>query len=115
MAIAADWDRWPASVTWSRDAGDGQVLIVTADEGGRRPVFRIGIRDGGVEALTTDDYAYTDVTAAPGGVIYALRSSYAAPLPTGRSTQIVVVSRNATATPNSSASVASMTCFWTSP
>ena len=79
IEFAADWDRWPVSVTWSRDARDGQVLIVTADEGGRRPVFRIGIRDGGVEALTTDDYAYTDVTAAPGGVIYALRSSYAAP------------------------------------
>ncbi len=29
--------------------------------------------------LTTDDYAYTDVTAAPDGVVYALRSSYAAP------------------------------------
>ena len=42
-------------------------------------MFRIGIRDGGVVALTTDDYAYTDVTAAPGGVVYALRSSYAAP------------------------------------
>ncbi len=39
------------SVTWSRDARDGQVLIVTADEGGRRPVFRIGIRDGGVERV----------------------------------------------------------------
>ena len=29
--------------------------------------------------MTSDDYAYTDVTAAPGGVVYALRSSYAAP------------------------------------
>ncbi len=79
IEIAAGWDRWPVSVTWSRDARDGQALIVTADDGGRCPVFRIGIRDGGVEALTTDDYAYTDVTAAPGGVVYALRSSYAAP------------------------------------
>ena len=76
IEIAAGWDRWPVSVTW---ACDGDALIVTADDGGRCPVFRIGIRDGGVEALTTDDYAYTDVRAAPGGVVYALRSSYAAP------------------------------------
>ena len=75
-ALAADWDRWPASVTWSRDGG---ALLVTADDGGRCPVFRIGIGDAEVVRLTTDDYAYTDVRAAPGGVVYALRSSYAAP------------------------------------
>ncbi|HEX3286716.1 MAG TPA: alpha/beta fold hydrolase [Mycobacterium sp.] len=77
--VAADWDRWPVSVTWSRGAHDGEALIVTADDGGRCPVFRIDIRDGGVVALTTDDYAYTDVTAAAEDVVYALRSSYAAP------------------------------------
>ena len=76
IEFAVDWDRWPVSVTWSRD---GDALIVTADEGGRCPVFRIGIRDGLIAALTSDDYAYTDVSAAPGGVVYALRSSYAAP------------------------------------
>jgi dipeptidyl aminopeptidase/acylaminoacyl peptidase len=32
-----------------------------------------------VTALTTDDFAYTDVVAAPDGAVYALRSSYAAP------------------------------------
>jgi dipeptidyl aminopeptidase/acylaminoacyl peptidase len=78
-AVAVDWDRWPASVTWSRDAHQDEALIVTADDGGRRPVFRIGIRDGGVVALTGDDYAYTDVTAGVDGVVFALRSSYAAP------------------------------------
>ena len=45
--LAADWDRWPASVTWSRD---GDALIVTADEDGRCPVFRIGLADGEVDA-----------------------------------------------------------------
>ena len=60
---ATDWDRWPVSVTWS---DDGDALIVTADDNGRAPVFRIGIRDGGVEALTSDDYAYTDVTHGAG-------------------------------------------------
>ena len=74
--LAVDWDRWPASVTWSHD---GDELFITADDGGRCPVFRIRLADGSVEQLTTDDFAYTDVTAAPGGVVYALRSSYAAP------------------------------------
>ncbi|OBB18240.1 peptidase S9 [Mycobacteriaceae bacterium 1482268.1] len=73
--VSADWDRWPASVTWSHD---GDALLVTADEGGRCPVFRVPI-GGAVEPLTGDDYAYTDVVAAPGDVVYALRSSYAAP------------------------------------
>ena len=74
--LAVDWDRWPASVTWSHD---GDELFVTADDGGRCPVFRIRLADGSVEQLTVDDFAYTDVKAAPGGVLYALRSSYAAP------------------------------------
>jgi dipeptidyl aminopeptidase/acylaminoacyl peptidase len=59
-------------VTWSGDA-----LIVTADDNGRAPVFRIV--DGTVTQLTSDDYAYTNVTAAPDGVLFALRSSYTAP------------------------------------
>lgn len=74
--LAGHWDRWPASVTWSRD---GDELFVTADDRGRCPVFRIRLDDGSVDRLTVDDYAYTDVTAAPDGVLYAMRSSYAAP------------------------------------
>jgi dipeptidyl aminopeptidase/acylaminoacyl peptidase len=74
--LASEWDRWPTSVTWSRD---GKALIVTADQAGRGPIFRIGVDDGGVTQVTSDDFAYTDVVAAPDGVLYALRSSYAAP------------------------------------
>lgn len=74
--LAAEWDRWPASVTWSRSGAD---LLVTADDGGRRPVFRIPVADGSVHTLTADDFAYTDVTPAPDDVVYALRSSYAEP------------------------------------
>ena len=76
VALATDWDRWPVSVTWSRD---GAALIVTADQEGRCPVFSIGLAGGEVTQLTFDDFAYTDVLAAPGGVLYALRSCYAAP------------------------------------
>jgi dipeptidyl aminopeptidase/acylaminoacyl peptidase len=74
--LAADWERWPASVTWTRD---GSAVIVTADQDGRRPVFRVDVADGAVTQLTFDDYCYTDVLTAPGGVLFALRSSYAAP------------------------------------
>ncbi len=74
--LVGDWDRWPASVQWLPDA---KALIVTADDGGRRPVFRIGIRGGDIRAVTADDYSYTDVSVAPDGALFALRSSYAAP------------------------------------
>ena len=73
--LATDWDRWPASVTWT---DDGAALLVTADDNGRHPIYEIGL-DGGVRRITADDHSYTDVIGAPGGVIYALRTSYAAP------------------------------------
>lgn len=73
--VAADWDRWPASVAWTTD---GSALVVTADDAGRRPVFLVDAGDSSVTRLTNDDFSYTDVCPAPGGVIFALRSSYAA-------------------------------------
>ncbi|OHU99151.1 S9 family peptidase [Mycobacterium talmoniae] len=76
VTLAADWDRWPSSVTWSRD---GAAVIVTADQAGRAPVFAVEVATATVTQLTGDDFAYTDVVAAPDGVLYALRSSYAAP------------------------------------
>jgi dipeptidyl aminopeptidase/acylaminoacyl peptidase len=76
VELATDWDRWPATVAWATDAS---ALIVTADEAGRRPIFTVDPHSGAVAKLTDADYAYTDVCPAPGGVIYALRSSYAVP------------------------------------
>ncbi|EHB53887.1 peptidase S9, prolyl oligopeptidase [Mycolicibacterium rhodesiae JS60] len=73
--LATGWDRWPASVSWSPD---GSVLLVTADDNGRHPVFAISL-DGEVRQVTLDDFSYSDVVAAPGGIVYALRTSYAAP------------------------------------
>jgi dipeptidyl aminopeptidase/acylaminoacyl peptidase len=75
-SVAEAWDRWPASVIWS---SDGTSLVVTADQAGRRPVFVVELSTSTVTQLTDDDFAYTDVVAAAGGVLYALRSSYAAP------------------------------------
>lgn len=76
VAIAENWDRWPASLTWS---SDGAALVVTADQAGRTPIFVVDILTSAVTQLTDDDFGYTDVVAAPHGVLYALRSSYAAP------------------------------------
>jgi dipeptidyl aminopeptidase/acylaminoacyl peptidase len=74
--VAEAWDRRPTSLTWS---SDGASLVVTANQGGRAPVFLVELSTSTVTQLTDDDFAYTDVVAAPGGVLYALRSSYAAP------------------------------------
>ena len=76
VSVAEAWDSRPTSVTWS---SDGTSLIVTADQNGRAPIFVVELSTSRVTQLTDDDFAYTDVVAAPGGVLYALRSSYAAP------------------------------------
>ncbi|OBA97330.1 peptidase S9 [Mycolicibacterium fortuitum] len=76
VELAGEWDRWPSSVAWSADSS---TLIVTADDGGRGPIFCVDPRSGAVARITDDDFTYTDVRPAPGGVIYALRSSYAVP------------------------------------
>jgi dipeptidyl aminopeptidase/acylaminoacyl peptidase len=74
-SLADGWDRRPESLTWSSDSAS---VIVTADQNGRVPVFAVEVATSTVTQLTDDDFAYTDVVAAPGGVLYALRSSYAA-------------------------------------
>ncbi|MBC3764199.1 alpha/beta fold hydrolase [Quadrisphaera oryzae] len=80
LVLATGWDRWPASLTWTPD---GSSLLVTADDGGRCPVFRLEV-DGPsadeVQRLTPDDGAYSDVVASPDGQwVYALRSAVDAP------------------------------------
>jgi dipeptidyl aminopeptidase/acylaminoacyl peptidase len=76
VEIGTAWDRWPASVIWSVD---GTALIVTADDAGRCPVFTVDPVTSDVHRLTGDDFSYSDVRTAPGGVLYALRSNYATP------------------------------------
>ncbi|GEL96060.1 S9 family peptidase [Cellulomonas composti] len=80
-AIAAGWDRWPGGPVWLPDSSG---LLVTADDDGRAPVWRIDLAtDGGedrVTRVTSDDAAFTDVRVAPDGTTaYALRASYLAP------------------------------------
>jgi dipeptidyl aminopeptidase/acylaminoacyl peptidase len=79
--VAPGWDRWPNGAAWSPD---GSALIVTADDEGRCPVFRVELADGPADAtvtrLTGDDGAYSDVVVSPDGAhVYALRSAVDAP------------------------------------
>lgn len=73
--LAADWDRWPSSPTWT---SDGAAVLVSADDNGRRPVFRVDVATGEVTRLTSGDSAFTDIVVA-GDDAFALETSYLAP------------------------------------
>jgi dipeptidyl aminopeptidase/acylaminoacyl peptidase len=86
--VAPDWDAWPTGAQWTPD---GAALVVTADEWGGSPVFRIdlagpgrsGVAADAVTRLTGDRGCYTDVQVDPDGRhVYALRAAVdAAPAP----------------------------------
>ncbi len=71
------WDRWPTSLVF--DADDAS-LIVTADDDGRGPIFRVPVDGGPVVRLTDDDFSYSDVAVdRVTGDLVALRSSWTTP------------------------------------
>jgi dipeptidyl aminopeptidase/acylaminoacyl peptidase len=75
--LAEGWDRWPTSLAF---AHDDTALIVTADQDGRGPVFRVPLDGGTPEQLTTDDHTYTNVSVDRAtGALVALRSSWMVP------------------------------------
>ncbi|MDT7547680.1 MAG: hypothetical protein QOE84_74 [Actinomycetota bacterium] len=78
--VAPGWDRWAGDRRWTPD---GSALIVTADDNGRSPVFRIDVASGAVTKLTGDNGAYMDVRVSPDGrYVYAIRAAVdAAPTP----------------------------------
>lgn len=83
--VAPDWDRWAGERHWL-PAGD--ALLVTADEGGSAPVFRIELGSGTVTRLTGDRGAYSSLQVSPdGATVYAIRAAVdAAPAPVRLST-----------------------------
>ena len=60
-------------MAWAPDSG---AVYFTADDHGRRPVFRVEVASGQVARLTADHGAYDNLCPAPDGrLLYALRSA----------------------------------------
>ena len=75
--LAPGWDRWPGRPCWTPD---GAALLVTADEQGGAPVFRVDVASGQVVRLTGDRGHYSDLQVSPDGAhVYALRDAVDAP------------------------------------
>ena len=75
--LLAGFDRRPESAAW---APDSAAVYFTADDRGRRPIYRVGIDGGEPVQMTTDDAAYDQVCPAPDGTaLYALRASIGEP------------------------------------
>jgi dipeptidyl aminopeptidase/acylaminoacyl peptidase len=71
--LLAGFDRRPAELAW---APDSAAVYFTADDQGRRPVFRVSVTTGEIARIAADDGAYTDLNPSPDGrYLYALRSS----------------------------------------
>jgi dipeptidyl aminopeptidase/acylaminoacyl peptidase len=71
------FDRWPQDPAWSHDS---RALYFAADDGGRRPVFRVDLETAEVTRVTSDDGAYTDLSPGPDGrYLYALRAAVDTP------------------------------------
>lgn len=76
--IARDWDRWPVAGDWTPD---GAALIVTADDDGATPVFRIEAASGVVTRLTAQHSGGThgELHLTAQGVIVGVRSTLSSP------------------------------------
>jgi len=75
--LLAGWDRWPHELAWAHDSS---ALYLTADDGGRGPVFRVDAGNGEITRVTADDGAYTDLNPGPDGrYLYALRAAVDSP------------------------------------
>ncbi|MGH3164432.1 MAG: S9 family peptidase [Trebonia sp.] len=65
--LVPDLDRWPGGAEWG---STDRSVYFTADDGGRRPVFKTG---AATARLTGDNGHYSDLHVAPDGAIFALR------------------------------------------
>jgi dipeptidyl aminopeptidase/acylaminoacyl peptidase len=71
--LLAGFDRRPAELAWAPDSGS---VYFTADDQGRRPVFRVEAGTGDLARITADDGAYADLCPSPDGSwLFALRSA----------------------------------------
>jgi dipeptidyl aminopeptidase/acylaminoacyl peptidase len=71
--LLARLDRRPVEAAWAPDSGS---VFFTADDQGRRPVFRADLATGEITRLTADHGAYDNLCPAPDGrFLYALRAA----------------------------------------
>ena len=78
-ALTAGWERLPTPWGWD---GDGRALIVTADDGGTVPVFRISVASGAIERVTVVESAgsHEQLALIPGSdAIAGLRHRFTHP------------------------------------
>jgi dipeptidyl aminopeptidase/acylaminoacyl peptidase len=72
--LLTGFDRQPGGAAWAPDSAS---VFFTADDGGRRPAFRVELASGTVTRLTADHGAYDSLSPARDGTaLYALRSAY---------------------------------------
>ena len=75
--LLAGFDRRPLELAWAADSGS---VFFTADDNGRRPVFRVQVQTCEVSRVTTDDASYEQLCPAPDGQrLYALRAAVSEP------------------------------------
>ena len=74
--VAPGWDRWVTDLAWTPDSA---ALVVTADDSGRAPLFRVDLAGGAPVRLTDDHGAYSDPVVGPDGTVYALRAAVDTP------------------------------------
>jgi dipeptidyl aminopeptidase/acylaminoacyl peptidase len=75
--LLAGFDRRPLEAAWAPDA---RWVYFTADDNGRRPVFRVGVDGGEPVKVTADDAAYDNLCPSPdSSCLYALRSAIDSP------------------------------------
>ncbi len=71
--LLAGLDRRPLEAAWAPDSAS---VYFTADDNGRRPVFRVDVATAEVTRITADDAAYGSLCPAPDGRwVYALRAA----------------------------------------
>ena len=70
--LLPDWEGSAHEIAWTRD---GSALIITADEHGHVPVFRVELAGTGSLTRLTASGAYRDLAVSPDGTaLYAIRS-----------------------------------------
>ena len=71
--LLAGFDHRPGPVAWAPDSG---TVYFSADDHGRRPVFRANLATGQIARLTADHGAYDNLCSAPDGrYLYAIRAA----------------------------------------